>query len=83
MLVKKNMKIRFLWSGNSDLQIHIIKPKFFKDNEINILDLSQNESRKKELLKLNNCEDVDLVLKKYSSFFESETLPFLKNKNWI
>ena len=81
--MKRNAKIRFLWSGNSDLQIHIIRPRFFNNKEINILDISHDVSKKKGLLELNDCENVNLVLEKYSSFFELEIIPFLKKKNWI
>ncbi len=81
--LKRDVKIRFLWSGNSGLQVHIIRPEFFKNKEINILDTSHNEINKKELLKLDDCEDVNLVLEKYSSFFELEVIPFLKKKGWI
>ena len=81
--MKKNVMIRFLWSGNSDLQVLVIKSGFFNNKEINILDISHNESKKNELIKLDDCEDVNLVLEKYSSFFELEVIPFLKKKGWI
>jgi hypothetical protein len=81
--LKRNIIIRFLWSGNSGLQVYIIRPGFFNNKEINILDISHNENNKKELLKLCDCEDVNLVLEKYSSFFELEVIPFLKKKSLI
>jgi len=81
--MRKKIKIRFLWSGNSDLQVCIIKSCIFNKKEINILDLSQNDSYKKILFELNNCEDIDMVLEKYSEFFNSEILPVLKKKRWI
>ena len=81
--LRKNIKIRFLWSGNSCLQIYIIKSCVFNNKEINIMDLSQNEYYKKKLFELNECEDIDMVLEKYSAFFNSEIMPFLKENCWI
>lgn len=81
--LRKNVKIRFLWSGNSGLQIYIMKSYIFNNKEINIMDLSQNEYYKKTLFELNECEDIDMVLEKYSAFFNSEIMPFLKENRWI
>lgn len=81
--IKKDIKIRFLWAGNSNLQIHIIRPFFLNDKQINILNLVKNDNEKKELLKLDNCEGIEFVLKKYSSFFEFYVLPFLIKSKWL
>ena len=78
--LKENVKIRFLWSGNSGLQMHIIRPGLFKNKEINILDISHDESKKRKLIKLEDREDVNMVLEKYSSFFELEVVPYLKKR---